>query len=100
MKRAAVLALSSLALCVAGLCAPASPARVPAREWDTHAVMLASSGISLDQAVQMAQARFNARVVRADTANEGGRVVYRLRLLSVDGRVFSVRVDAQTGQID
>ena len=45
----------------------------------------------------MAQARYNARVVRAETTREGDRVFYRLRLLSADGRVFSVLVDAQTG---
>jgi hypothetical protein len=62
-------------------------------------IRLAYGGISLDQAVQMAQARYGARVVRADTERDGDRVYYRLRLLSPDGRVFSVRVDAQTGSM-
>jgi uncharacterized membrane protein YkoI len=71
----------------------AAPTATPA----TALLRLAGGGISLDQAVQMAQARYNARVVRAETTREGDRVYYRLRLLSSDGRVFSVRVDAQTG---
>ncbi|MBS0611958.1 MAG: PepSY domain-containing protein [Proteobacteria bacterium] len=60
---------------------------------------LAFGGLTLDQAVRMAQARYGARVVRADTERNGERVYYRLRLLSSDGRVFSVRVDAQTGEM-
>lgn len=60
---------------------------------------LAFGGLTLDQAVRMAQARYGARVVRADTERNGDRVYYRLRLLSSDGRVFSVRVDAQTGEM-
>lgn len=70
-------------------------ARAPAPA--AQVLRLAYGGISLDQAVKMAQARFGARVVRADTERDGDRVYYRLRLLSPDGRVFSVRVDAQTG---
>jgi uncharacterized membrane protein YkoI len=45
----------------------------------------------------MAQRRYNARVVRAEVSERGGRRVYLLRLLSDDGRVFNVRVDAATG---
>lgn len=56
------------------------------------------SGISMDEAVDRAQKRFNARVVRAEVSEQDGRRVYVLRLLSEgDGRVFVVRVDAETG---
>ena len=95
MKSSTAIALLSLTLAV-----HAVPALSASRGWDAGPGTLAAGGISLDQAVQMAQARFNARVVRAETATEGNRVVYRLRLLSPDGRVFSVRVDASTGQIN
>ena len=78
---------------VAGL-AHAAPARPIAAAALLH---LAGGGISLDQAVQMAQARYRARVVRAETTRQGDHVYYRLRLLSADGRVFSVLIDAQTG---
>jgi len=53
--------------------------------------------ISLDEAIDMAQRRYNARVVRAEVSERDGRRVYVLRLLSDDGRVFNVRVDAATG---
>lgn len=57
------------------------------------------SGISLDQAVEMAQARFRAKAVKAETVNSGGRRVHQIRLLSSDGKVWTVRVDAQTGNM-
>lgn len=71
--------------------------RAPAPMTDGH--HLAFAGLTLDQAVQMAQARYQARVVRADTEREGDHIYYRLRLLSADGRVFTVRVDARTGSM-
>jgi hypothetical protein len=55
-------------------------------------------GISLDEAVRRAEAQYNARVVRTDVQDEDGRKVYVLKLLSEDGRVITVRVDAQTGR--
>ena len=48
----------------------------------------------MDEAVDLAQRRYNARVVRAEVSERDGRRVYLLRLLSDDGRVFNVRVDA------
>lgn len=60
----------------------------------------AGEGMSLDAAVAMVQNRFHARAVKADPVNEGGRRVYYIRLLSAEGRVWQVRVDAQTGQVN
>lgn len=53
--------------------------------------------ISLDSAVSMAERRFNARVVRAETRDAGDRTIYVLRMLNDAGRVWTVRVDAVTG---
>jgi uncharacterized membrane protein YkoI len=58
------------------------------------------SGMSLDEAVQRAERRYHARVVKAEAHNNDGRTIYVLRLVSDDGRVFTVRVDAQTGNMD
>jgi uncharacterized membrane protein YkoI len=55
------------------------------------------SGISLDQAIEIAERQYNARVVKANEQNVNGRRVYVLRLLSEQGRVWTVRVDAETG---
>ena len=54
-------------------------------------------GISLDEAVSRAERQYRARVVRTDVQDEDGRKVYVLKLLSEDGRVFTVRIDAATG---
>ncbi|MEY2853313.1 MAG: hypothetical protein RL030_445 [Pseudomonadota bacterium] len=54
--------------------------------------------ISLDQAIAMAEQRYKARVVRADTTEADGRRYHVLRLLSQEGRVWTVRIDAVTGQ--
>lgn len=56
-------------------------------------------GISLDEAVSRAEKQYKARVVRTDVQDEDGRKVYVLKLLSEDGRVFTVRIDAATGRM-
>ena len=56
-------------------------------------------GISLDDAVRQAEQQYRARVVRTDVQDEDGRKVYVLKLLSEDGRVITVRIDAATGRM-
>jgi uncharacterized membrane protein YkoI len=56
--------------------------------------------VSLDQAVQMAQRRYGARAVKAETLHQGDRRVHRIRLMSAEGKVWHVHVDAQTGAIN
>lgn len=63
------------------------------------AVVLATAGVSMDQAVKMAEQRFHARVVKAETEHANGRTVYVLRLLNDAGRVWTVRVDAADGAL-
>jgi hypothetical protein len=53
--------------------------------------------VSLDQAVQMAERRYAAKVVKVAVSEVDGRRVYVLRLLSDQGRVWTVRVDAGSG---
>jgi uncharacterized membrane protein YkoI len=56
--------------------------------------------LSLEEAVELVQRRFEARVVRAEAVQEGEELVYRIRLLAADGRVFTVRVSARTGGVE
>jgi uncharacterized membrane protein YkoI len=58
-----------------------------------------SDTVSMDQAVKMAEHRFKARVVRAESQVSDGRTVYVLRLLNDSGRVWTVRVDASNGMV-
>jgi|SRR5688572_9242290 uncharacterized membrane protein YkoI len=57
-----------------------------------------SGGMSLDEAVRMVESRYRARAVKAETVDSGGRRVHEIRLLNAEGRVWKVRVDAETGQ--
>lgn len=50
--------------------------------------------ISLDQAMAQAERRYKARAVHGEERRDGDRIVYRIRLLDQDGRVFEVSVDA------
>ena len=59
----------------------------------------AQGGVSLDAVVRQMEQQFNARVVRAETREEKGRTVYVLRLLSEDGKVWTVKVDADSGAV-
>jgi uncharacterized membrane protein YkoI len=54
-------------------------------------------GVSLDQAVEMAQRRYRAKAVKAETVQSGERLVHNIRLLSAEGKVWTVRVDAKSG---
>jgi len=57
-----------------------------------------AGGIPRDRLIDMVQRRFNARVVRVNLVEAGGRRVYEMRLMS-EQRVWNVRVDADTGQV-
>lgn len=56
-------------------------------------------GISLSQATQIALQQNPGRVVRAETVDRGGRREHHIRILGGDGRVRTVRVDANSGRI-
>ena len=60
--------------------------------------VMADRAISLDEAVARAERQYDARVVRAEEKRHGDRIEYRIRLLAANGRVFEVRIDAETGQ--
>src|SRR3954470_15446155 len=76
-----------------------SPEATPTRSGHDGRIVVADSGMSLDQAVSMVEKRFKARVVRTETRDDGGRKVYVLRLLNDAGRVWTVRVDAASGSV-
>jgi uncharacterized membrane protein YkoI len=59
----------------------------------------AAANVSMEQAVKMAEQRFKAKVVRAETQHNEGRTVYVLRMLNESGRVWTVRVDASNGSV-
>jgi uncharacterized membrane protein YkoI len=56
--------------------------------------------LTLDEAVDLVKRRYEARVLRAEETRDGDEVIYRIRLLGPDGRVFEVRVDARSGRVE
>jgi uncharacterized membrane protein YkoI len=62
-----------------------------------HDPRIEPSGVSLDQAVEMAQRRFRAKAVKAETVQSEGKRVHQIRLLNSEGRVWTGRVDAESG---
>lgn len=67
--------------------------RAPAQE------PLVREGMSEDAAVALVREQTDGKVVRVDRKTEGGKLVYRIRVLSPDGRLREYRVDAATGAL-
>lgn len=55
--------------------------------------------LSLDEAAALVRDRVGGRVVRAETRDEGSQRTYVFRVVSDDGRVRTVSVDAATGRL-
>jgi len=51
-------------------------------------------GTSLNEAVQQVQQQTGGRVLSAETVNQGGRRVHRIKVLTPSGQVRVVTVDA------
>lgn len=97
--RSSVIVVTALALSAVALIARAQQAPAPASPAAVQRVSPRPLKLSMDQAVRLAQRRFRARVVRAETQMQGDRTIYVLRMLDGSGRVFAVRVDAVSGAI-
>jgi uncharacterized membrane protein YkoI len=54
------------------------------------------AGVSLNEAVQQVQRETGGRVLSADTVNQGGRAVHRIKVLTPSGQVRIVTIDAQS----
>ena len=51
------------------------------------------------QAVQLVKRQYQGKVLKAQSTKSNGRPGYRVKMISTEGRVFYVFVDAQTGSI-
>lgn len=56
-----------------------------------------ATGTGLNEAVQQVQRETGGRVLSADTVNQGGRNVHRVKVLLPSGQVRVVTVGAQSG---
>ena len=55
-------------------------------------------GISLDEAVSRARRRSDDKILSAETVRVDGRRVHRIKVLTSQGRVKHVQIDADTGR--
>ena len=60
---------------------------------------VADEGMTEDAAVALVREQTDGKVVRVDRKTEGGQLVYRVRVLTPDGRLREYRVDAATGTL-
>lgn len=95
----ALLIMLGLAPQAQAQCWPAPVSGSGSAVADAAPILAVRNGISLDEAVRRAEAQYRAKVVRTDVQDEDGRTVYVLKLLSEDGRVITVRIDAATGRM-
>jgi uncharacterized membrane protein YkoI len=56
-------------------------------------------GLTLAEAILIAQRRHPGRVVRSQTVQQGNGAVHEIRIIGNDGVVHTVRVDARTGAV-
>ena len=56
--------------------------------------------ISQDEAVSRAESRYRAKAVRVERVSNGDHVIYQIRLLNAEGKVWTVQVDAATGRMN
>jgi len=56
------------------------------------------AAVGLNEAVQQAQQQSGGRVLSADTVNQGGRAVHRVKVLTPSGQVRVYTIDAGGGR--
>ena len=60
---------------------------------------VAQTTINESQAIQIALRSLPGKALSAQLSDENGRKVYKVKILSNDGRVRTVNVDAENGRI-
>lgn len=65
----------------------------------TSSVYAVGNVISLDQATSKVIQQNNGKVLGARTESLEGRVIHVIKILTKDGRIQHIKVDAKSGQI-
>ncbi|MCU7906530.1 MAG: ribosome biogenesis GTPase RsgA [Candidatus Thiodiazotropha sp. (ex Epidulcina cf. delphinae)] len=58
----------------------------------------AGGGVSLGQAVEQARERVGGRVISAETRERDGRQIHNIRILTKEGKVRRLRINADGGR--
>ncbi|MGE0628287.1 MAG: PepSY domain-containing protein [Hyphomicrobiaceae bacterium] len=90
--------LSYLAIALAAVCAPGR-----ADDGDDHerarGLLLNQHILPLEELQSLVLKRFPGRMIGVDLEQKKGRVAYEFKILSENGRVLEVEVDARTGDV-
>lgn len=89
------------ALILAGLGLPAAPALAQGRRDHERARAALEAGEirPLAEVLTDIERRYMGRVIEAELERDDGQWLYELKLLPPNGRVFSLEVDARTGEV-
>jgi uncharacterized membrane protein YkoI len=63
------------------------------------ASLAAGAQVTIQQAVQIASGKQPGRVIEVEIEEQGGKAVWEVEIVSADGRVAKVAVDAATGTV-
>ena len=88
-----ILLLATLPAAGSALAAPHYPRMLIAKNAHNN-----NGAISLDQAIAKARQSNKDKVLSAETIHKDGRKIYRIKILTKDGRVRRTRIDARTGK--
>jgi len=97
MKMVSIL---TLAVC---LLLPLTATTAYARDNGTTSAARSQNNLKVNssaQAVQLVKRQYQGKVLKAQSTKTNGRPGYRVKMISTEGRVFYVFVDAQTGSIN
>ena len=88
------LGLLAISVMVGGLLSPAAFADRDGRRG------YGEVAVSMRTAVEMVLSRYGGQVVKAETQTRDGQSFYLIRVLTSEGTLVRVRVDALTGRMD
>jgi len=92
--RRLILALAVLLACAAG-----TPAGAQSDQQRARAAVQAGQARPLQDILPQLRDSYPGRVLDADLDQAGGRWVYRIKLLTDDGKVLALVVDARSGEV-
>ena len=87
---AGLVAPASASAKTAGLAVVAAPERME----PPAAVLLAKDSVTLEQAVRRVRKQYGGRILSAETRGSGSERVHVIKVLSDNGRVHTVRINA------
>jgi uncharacterized membrane protein YkoI len=92
------LGLLAISVVAGSLIAPAAFADRDGRRGEDRGY--GEVALSMRAAVDMVLSRYGGQVVKAETQSRDGQLFYLIRVLTPEGTLVRVRVDALTGRMD